>query len=137
MQGLFVNPPMLPEKYRTLHTSYEDNSGALPIVSGDDMKFILKEVAGDTVLDDVSQFPVHYAPASLEGFPRTYTINTNLEALRDDGTVLATVLRELSIPVKRDCMAGLPHYFWCFPVQRSGQVFRELLVAGIQWVVNA
>jgi len=135
MQGLFASPSLLPQQYRQLHTSYEDNSGTLPVVSGGDMKFVLENVAGKA-LNDLSQFPLHGSPGALEGFPRTYIINTDKEALRDDGTVLEAVLKELGIPVKRECMAGLPHYFWCYPVQKSGQRFRDLLIEGVRWVTS-
>lgn len=99
------------------------------------MKMALGKVAGEAALDDITQFPLHGAPESLKGFPRTYVINTDKEALRDDGTVLEAVLKNLEIPVKRDVMPGLPHYFWCFPVQHAGQRFRDLLIEGARWVV--
>ena len=135
MQGLFTLPSKLPGNYRQLHTSYEDNSGPLPIVSGEDMKMALENVAGEKALSDVSLFPIHSAPESLKEFPRTYIINTDKEALRDDGTVLEAALKDLGVAVKKDIMVGLPHYFWCFPVKKRGQEFRDLLVQGVKWVL--
>lgn len=136
LQGLFADPDKLPEVYRKLHTSYEDNSGPLPIVSGEDMKMALEHVAGENALVDVSQFPLHGAPDSLKGFPRTYIINTDREALRDDGTVLEAVLKDVGVPVKMDVMKGLPHYFWTFPVEKAGQRFRDLFVEDVRWVLT-
>ena len=74
---------------------------------------------------------------ALRGFPRTYIINTGREANRDDGAVLEATLKDAGVAVKRDNLPALPHYFWCFPLEKAGARFRQTLVDGIKWIFDS
>lgn len=96
-----------------------------------------ENIVGIPGTTNLSWFPTVGGAKALEGFPRTYIINTDKEALRDDGQVLEAALRDAGVPVKRDVMPGLPHYFWCFADLKAGRQFREMLVKGLKWVFSA
>lgn len=136
MAGMFLHPDVAPAKYQDLHVSYVENSGDTPVVSGDAMLGAYSMIIGKPRLDDLDWFPVAHAPESLKGFPRTYIVNTGKEALRDDGRVFEAGLKDVGVPVKRDIMPALPHYFWCFPVAKAGAEFRARLVEGIKWIID-
>lgn len=134
MAGMFIHPEAVPSRYRTLHTSYADNWGDVPVVSGDIMRLTYQTFIGEEHFGDVEWFPVAGAPGSLRGFPKTYIVNSDLEACRDDGAVLEAALRDKGVEVKRDIVRALPHYFWIFPLDKAGRAFREMLAEGIRWV---
>lgn len=136
MAGAMIHPDVVPEKYKHLHTSYIENSGQIPVVTGDDLLFEYERNFGSAGIMDVDLFPLVGAPASLKSFPRTYIIGTDKEACRDDSTVLEAALKDVGVSVKRDVMLSLPHYFWSFPISKAGEQFRELLVEGIKWAVE-
>lgn len=136
MAGMFLQPDTVPKGYEHLHQSYKENAGPIPVVTGDDMLSAYEMIVGPAGYRNVEWFPLVGGKDALKGFPKTYIINTDKEALRDDGTVLEAVLKDVDVPVKRDNLPGLPHYFWCFPVQEAGNRFRKTLVDGIKWVVN-
>ena len=136
MAGMILYPEMVPEQYQHLHKSYVDNGGPVPIVTGDEMKMAFDQIVGKAGTKNVDFFPLVGGANALKGFPRTYIINTDKEALRDDGLVLEAALKDAGVPVKRDNLPGLPHYFWCFPVEKAGKRFRDTLVQGIKGLVD-
>ena len=136
MGGMFIHPAAVPSRYRNLHTSYADNSGDIPVVTGDNMRLAYQMFVGEDQIGNVRWFPVANAPKSLIGFPKTYIVNTDLEACRDDGTVLEAAVKDNGIEVKRDVVPALPHYFWVFPIDKAGRAFREMLAEGIRWVLG-
>ena len=69
-------------------------------------------IIGEAGTKNIDWFPLAGGADALKGFPRTYIINTDKEALRDDGRVLEAALNDAGVPVKRDNLPGLPHYFW-------------------------
>lgn len=136
MAGLLVHPEAIPSKYSALHTSYVDNGGEVPVVTGEAMLAAFGMLTRENDIHDVDMFPIAGAPKSLAHFPRTYIINTSKEANRDDGRVLEAALEDAGTPVKRDVIPGFPHYFWCFPIEKGGARLRETIVKGIKWVVD-
>lgn len=76
------------------------------------MRFAFEVVVGQAGFRNVNWFPLVGGADTLQGFPRTYIINSEKEALRDDGRVLEAALEDVGVPVKRDVLSGLPHYFW-------------------------
>lgn len=137
MAGMFIHPDHVPEKYKHLHNSYVENGGDVPIVKADDMRYAFGLVVGEAGYTKLDWFPMVGGADAVKGFPRTYIVNTDKEALRDDGAVLEAALKDAGVPVKRDNLPGLPHYFWCFPVEHAGARFRKTLVDGIKWILSA
>lgn len=136
MASFSLHPDAVPEKYRSLHTSYQDNAGPIPVIRDKDCHATYKAAGARPPYKDHSWFPQTGGAEALRGFPPTYIYNTDLECMRDDGRVLEAELKENGIPVKRDVQPGLPHYFWVFPIQKGGEVFRDLLVNGFTWVLE-
>ena len=109
----------------------------IPFVTPADHYFATELVGVKPPYDEESK---HYLPVSLgaeaiRGMPPTYINNAEIECMRDDGAILEAELKELGIPVKREVMPGLPHYFWSFPLEKAGASFRQKLVDGFMWVL--
>jgi acetyl esterase/lipase len=72
----------------------------------------------------------------MKGMPRTWIFNTDLEIMRDCGAVMEAEMRDSGVEVRREMMVGLPHYFWVFPVKKTGEEFRRRMVEGVRWVLE-
>lgn len=130
------DPEAVPEPYEQLHKSYTENAGQIPVITGPEMLLAYGLIPGQENWDKIDWFPVSGGAGALKGFPRTYLINTSKEALRDDAKVMEMALKDAGVPVRRDVLLGLPHYFWCFGLENAGKRFRTALVEGIKWVVS-
>ena len=109
----------------------------MPVVTGADMLLAYDAAPGRENVDKVEWFPVSGGANALKGFPRTYIIHTDKEACRDDGVVMQAALKDADVPVRLNVLPALPHYFWCFGLKNAGQRFRDLVVEGTKWAVNA
>ncbi|EMC96563.1 hypothetical protein BAUCODRAFT_148152 [Baudoinia panamericana UAMH 10762] len=117
MSPMCLHPDATPEKYRHLHRSTVENSGLVPIVTWDDCvaSYRANDVLPPYGDRKAAWFPTSLGSEALKDMPPTYIYNTDLECMRDDGTVLEAELRDAGVSTKRDVMPGLPHYFWVLP----------------------
>ena len=136
MNGLACHPDATPEKYKHLNTSYKDNAGPLPFVSGDDTLQLYKERDLEPQKTPIGLFPAAGGPDAVRGFPPTYVITSDNDAVRDDGTVLAAILKDAEVPVKHDNIMGFAHYFWSFPLANANVDFWWRLTDGIRWTLK-
>ena len=138
MASLCLHPQAVPQEYQHLHNAYVENGGKLPVVSGDDALFCYKLAGAEPPYDEKrgSLFPLTMGKEGVRGFPRTYVVTCGSDAVRDDGVVLEAALRDVGVSVKRDNYEKLPHYFWVFPVERTGRDMRRKLVEGVEWTLE-
>ena len=136
MNGTALHPDATPEKYKHLNTSYVDNAGPLPFVSGRDTIQLYKHRNVEPPNTDISIFPAAGGPDAVSGFPPTYLITSDNDASRDDGTVFEAVLRDAGVRVKRENIMGLAHYFWSFDLPKANANFWSKLCAGIRWTLE-
>lgn len=136
MNGLHLHPDATPEKYKALNTSYVDNAGPLPFVSGNDTLALYQYRAIEPPNTDISIFPAAGGPGAVTGFPPTYIITSDNDASRDDGTVFEAVLKDAGVKVKRDNIKGLAHYFWIFDLPKANADFWSKLCDGIAWTLS-
>lgn len=136
MNPLQLHPDATPEKYRHLNTSYVDNAGFLPFVSGHDTLQLYKMRDIEPPHTDIKIFPAAGGPEAVCGFPPTYIITSDNDASRDDGTIFEAVLRDAGTKVKRDNIKGLAHYFWVFDLPKANADFWTKLSEGIRWTFS-
>ena len=137
MNGLTCHPDATPEGYRHLNTSYGDNGGPLPFVSGNDTLGLYAHRDLEPPNTDFNLFPAAGGPAHLKGFPPTYIITSDNDASRDDGTVLEAVLKDAGVRVRRDNIMGFAHYFWTFDVPQANANFWSKLCSGMKWTLES
>ena len=136
MNGLHLHPDAVPREYKHRSTSYVDNAGFLPFVSGHDTLQLYAERGIDTSQLDITIFPAAGGPDAVRGFPPTYIITSDNDASRDDGTVFEAVLRDAGVIVKRDNVKGLAHYFWVFNLPKANADFWSSICRGISWTLG-
>ena len=136
MNTLSLHPDATPEKYKRLMTSYIDNAGFLPLVSGHDTLGLYSQREIEPPNTDINLFPAAGGPEAVRGFPPTYIITSDNDASRDDGTVLEAMLKDAKVKVKRDNIKGLAHYFWVFNLPKANADFWSKLCGGIIWTLS-
>ena len=136
MNGLALHPDATPEKYKHLMTSYVDNDGPLPFVSGSDTLGLYAFFDIGPSKTDFTLFPAAGGAEYLKGFPPTYVVSSDNDASRDDGTVLEAVLRDVGVRVKRENVLGLAHYYWSFPLPKANEKFWRMLIEGFRWTLE-
>lgn len=136
MNGIHLHPDATPEKYNHLNTSYVENAGFLPFVSGHDTLQLYMMRGIEPPNTDVAVFPAAGGPEAVRGFPPTYIITSDNDASRDDGSVFEAVLKDAGTKVKRDNIKGLAHYFWVFNLPKANADFWSRLCDGIRWTLN-
>ncbi|KAG9234343.1 Alpha/Beta hydrolase protein [Amylocarpus encephaloides] len=128
-----AHPSNVPEKYKSIYNSYEENKTDVPIIDADSMATFFQASAVD--FKDEKAFVV--LSKDLKEFPPVYIATCGKDPLRDDGVVLEAMLNDLGVPTKRDHYEGEPHYFWLFPGIQGGVEFLENVAKGAQWVLGA
>lgn len=73
---------------------------------------------------------------NLKEFPPTYVAMCGKDPLRDDGTVLLSMLKDARVKTKEDHYDGFPHYWWLMPGIPGAQQFLEKLVKRVQWALS-
>lgn len=136
VEPMCLYPDACPTQYKHLHRSYIENGGPVPLVTWQDCVGAYTLLGSMPPYNDPSWFPISMGSDAMKHFPPTYIINTDKEVMRDDGKVLEHELKDAGVPVKRDVMMGLPHYFWIFPLEKAGASFRSKLVGGFQWILE-
>ena len=136
MNGLHCHPDATPAEYKHLMTSYVDNAGPLPLVSGKDTFGLYKHRNIEPPNTDIKIFPAAGGAEAVKGFPPTYIITSDNDASRDDGTVFGAALKDAGVKVKLDNIKGFAHYFWTFPLAKANADFWEKLCSGISWTLE-
>jgi len=126
-----VHMDNIPEKYKSMHTSYEDNKLDAPIIDKESMEIFYREANVDP--KDPDTF-VALAEDNHKNFPPTYFASCEFDPLRDDAKVMEAALKEAGVETKHDYYEGFPHYFWIFPSVPEGQKFVGNLLGGIEWL---
>ena len=136
MNGSALHPDATPPEYKELNTSFVENDGPLPFVSGRDALGVFEERRLVPPNVDIALFPAAGGAAAVKGFPATYLISSGNDAMRDDGAVLEAELRDAGVRVKREVVPGLGHYFWVFDLPRANERFWESVVGGMKWTLE-
>ncbi|KAK3715701.1 hypothetical protein LTR37_006926 [Vermiconidia calcicola] len=137
MDSLHLHPNATPQQYKHLNTSYIDNAGPLPFVSGEDIFDLYRHRNIEPPKTELSLFPAAGGADYLKGFPPTYIISSDNDAARDDSTVFEAALKDAGARVKRDNIKGLAHYFWSFDLPMANTVFWDKLTNGMRWTLSS
>ncbi|KAK1225764.1 hypothetical protein PQX77_011283 [Marasmius sp. AFHP31] len=122
----------VPEKFKSLYRSYEQNKDA-PILNRsniEDFYALYKPVATDT----------KFSPLLLEthkGLPPAFLQICGLDPLRDEGLIYEKVLREAGVPTKFEVYPGVPHGFeGMLPQLKQAVKLREDTRTGLKWLLD-
>jgi acetyl esterase/lipase len=131
---LLVTPAVIPEKYKKLYLSYEQNKNA-PVLPQAAIDMFTKAYQPDE--HDPLYAPFNH-PNGHADLPPAYFQVCGLDLLRDDALIYERVLREeYGIKTKLDIYPGLPHGFGAsFPMLKSADKFRRDMVEGIGWLLG-
>ncbi|OCK74006.1 hypothetical protein K432DRAFT_410225 [Lepidopterella palustris CBS 459.81] len=129
-----VHHEAVPEKYKPLYQSYEQNKDAA-ILGQATMNFFWENYSPDT--SSWLSSPLNH-PDGLKGLPPTYIQVCGMDPLRDEALIFEKVLREESgVPTKLDIYPGVPHTFWVFWVNMAqAKKFKKDAVKGIGWLLG-
>ena len=142
-------PAALPEKYKDLYLSREQNKEALILNQKSIEMFEGKSgsLRQKTELSNLRKG--HYKPDPLSplrspllfpshaGLPPTYIQICGADPLRDEGLLYEQVLREDGVDTKLDVFPGLPHGFWSwFPDATFSKDFQAKTVQGLKWLLE-
>ncbi|KAI9693141.1 MAG: hypothetical protein M1822_005137 [Bathelium mastoideum] len=125
---------VLPEKYKKLYLSYEQNSDP-PGLGKVGIDFFMEQYAPDA--DDPKYNPFLW-PGGHKGQPPAYFQVCGADPLRDEALLYELVMREeAGIPTKLDIYPGLPHGFWAvFPMFPAAKKVAADLVKGYSWLLG-
>ncbi|KAK0658795.1 Lipase 2 [Lasiodiplodia hormozganensis] len=104
----FLDPAIVPERWKHLHFAREQNRDA-PVINGEAMAY-LDELYAPDVRSDL------FSPVNAEGFgkkekklPPHYIMVCGMDPARDDGLVYEKMLREAGVETRIDVFPGIPH----------------------------
>jgi acetyl esterase/lipase len=100
---VFPNGDLVPEKYKDLWFSHEQNANA-PILDKDAIDAIGVHLQPDSSSPLYSPFN---SKTPHKGLPRTYVSVDGLDPLRDDGLIYEQVLREAGVKTRLDVWPGV------------------------------
>ncbi|OAL56025.1 carboxylesterase [Pyrenochaeta sp. DS3sAY3a] len=123
----------VPEEYKTMYTSYEENAKDVPMIDKNSMDLFFSYSAADA--RDPGAFAA-LATDTHEFFPPTYLMTCEFDPLRDDGVVMEYALKKAGVTVKRDHFDGFPHYFWVYPTIPERTIFTAKLIEGLRWLLS-
>lgn len=123
----------VPEEYKPMYKSYDDNKSGVPIIDQESMKIFFEHSGAK--YDDPDIF-VGLDAENHKNFPPTYLVACEKDPLRDDAFVMEAALKKAGVPTKLDYYEGLPHYFWIFPGLPEGQQYVANLLNGVQWLIS-
>ncbi|KKK18798.1 hypothetical protein P175DRAFT_0476567 [Aspergillus ochraceoroseus IBT 24754] len=132
---LLLNPEVVPEQYRPMYLSREQNRNA-PILPEAAMRMY-----GEAYQPDLASHlwsPFNW-PTGHQGLPRTYFQICGMDVLRDEALIYERVLRsECGVPTRVDLYAGLPHVFYAnFPQHRRSGLYLNDTMRGFGWLLEA
>lgn len=127
-------PPVVPEKYKELYLSHEQNAQS-PILPRAAIDMFMKAYQPDD--HDPLYVPVNH-PKGHTGLPPAFFQVNGMDPLRDEALVYERVLREeYGIKTKLDMYPGLPHGFWLFfPMLKASRQLLVDMVQGMGWLVG-
>jgi acetyl esterase/lipase len=129
-----VAESLMPDKYKHLSLSYEQNKDALVIP-----KAAVDMITAGYAPDNHSPLiNVLAAPKGHANLPPAYFQICGMDPFRDDGLIYEKILREENgIKTRMDVYPGLPHHFWgAFPMLKSSNKPREDMVQGFGWLLG-
>ncbi|KAK1218130.1 hypothetical protein PQX77_019208 [Marasmius sp. AFHP31] len=127
-----VHYDAVPEKYKSLYLSLEQNKDA-PVLNKGNV---------DQLLEWYKPVPTDpkFSPLVLEthkGLPPAYLQVCGLDPLRDDGLLYDKALKEAGVPTKIDVYPGVPHTFaGRFPQLKQAAKLREDTHTGLKWLLD-
>ncbi|KAL9106215.1 MAG: hypothetical protein Q9227_008748 [Pyrenula ochraceoflavens] len=126
-------PPYMPEKYKDLQTSYQQNYHA-PVLPQAAIDMFMESYKPDSA--NWLHTPMIH-PKGHAALPPAYFQVCGMDPLRDEAVIYEMKLQEQGIKTKFDMYPGLPHGFWgFFPALSSSNKFREEQVAGLGWLLG-
>jgi acetyl esterase/lipase len=139
--GVWLSVPLLlgddtsliPEGYRDLHFSLEQNKDA-PILNKTTVDAFNNAWGPDFTSTLVTPFA---SKDPFIKFPRTYFQACGLDPIRDDALVYERILRKAGTETRINVYKGLPHASWAFlPTLKSSGVIVRDTVRGIGWLLG-
>jgi acetyl esterase/lipase len=129
-----VTPAVVPEKYKELYLSYEQNKNA-PVLPQAAIDMFMKACQADE-RDPLWAPFIH--PKGHADLPPAYFQVCGWDPLRDDALIYERVLREeYDIKTKLDVYPGLPHDFETFfPMLKSADKFCGDKIKGMGWLLG-
>ncbi|KAI0666417.1 Alpha/Beta hydrolase protein [Trametes maxima] len=125
-----IHPDALPETYRELFTSLEQNKDA-PLLTKKQLFDFYKHVKAPPTDPEFS--PLLYPIESFKRLPVAYIQVCGLDPVRDAGLLYSTKLQEAGVPVKLDIYPGTPHSFHLiWPETEVAKKFEDDLREGIK-----
>ncbi|KAL6814269.1 alpha/beta-hydrolase [Trichoderma sp. SZMC 28015] len=128
-----LHPDHIPKYYKSTHTSYAEMEKNVPLLNASTMRLFFDLAGNDAENEDY--FPIRDSKI-LGRLPPVYVCTSELDPVRDDGTVLVATLKDARIPVKSDHYLGLPHCFWIVPSLPETETFYKNAINGMQWVIG-
>lgn len=123
-----LHPDNVPSTLKGQYTAYTNLAINTAVVDTAAMRtFFGASGASPT---DPDAFPALDLPTS--GFPPTYVVVCGNDPTRDDGTVVASLLKSGGVSVQHKVYRGLPHCFWIFPTLPETAGFEQDTVVGIR-----
>lgn len=132
LQPITTHPDKPPAEYKDMYTSYEEMEDNPAMLSPACMRAFIESVDADPT--DPRVFIA--LSKNHAKYPPTYIATAGKDPLRDDGKIMADLLRKAGVRVKYDEYAGLPHYFWTLPGGSYVTRFMNNIIDETRWVLS-
>lgn len=115
LKGVAASNPLtthfdnVPQKYRGVYNSYDENTHGTPIIDKGSMRIFYEHAKVDPRDSDV--FTI-LAEENHQHFPPVYFVSCQYDPLRDDARVMELALEAVGVPTRHDYYEGMPHFFW-------------------------
>jgi len=129
-----VHPDNIPDQYKHLHKSYEENKVDVPFIDKEVMENFFHHAGA--LPDDKRTF-VALATETHKRFPPTALFSCEYDPLRDDAYVMEHALKAESVPTQHDHYKGLPHCFWVLPMLPESSKLEMNVVDRIRWLIES
>jgi len=129
---LVVPPEHVPEKYKNIYLSREQNKAA-PLL--DEGAIALFESVYKADYNSPLGAPILFE--SRKGHPPTYFQICGMDPLRDEALIYEDLLKEEGVKTLVDLYPGLPHAFWSWwPEAKFTKSFRKDCEKGMKWLLE-
>ena len=142
--GGYIDQNRVPEKYKPLYLSYDQNANA-PLLTRDFLLMFRAALKPDPDSALWAPFDQHHsadAPGEVKeghmGLPPAHFQICGMDLSRDDGLIYEKVLREeCGVPTRVDLYAGYPHCWWnVYPDIERSKRREEDAVAAFGWLLS-
>lgn len=123
-----LHPDNVPAALQSQYTAYTDLATNTAVVDTAAMRTFFG--ASGVSPTDPDAFAALDLP--IEGFPPTYVAVCENDVVRDDGNVVASILKSSGVSVQHKVYRGLPHCFWIFPTLPETAGFEKDTVSAIR-----